>query len=223
MDRIESKIRTNTPEFQANVEHMKSLVTKLKEETAKAHLGGPEEFRKRHKERGKLLARERIEALIDPDTPFLELSPLAAYGMYDDPPSAGIVTGIGVIHGREAVIITNDATVKGGSYYPLTVKKHLRAQEIGQENHLPCVYLVDSGGANLPYQADIFPDREHFGRIFFNEARMSAMGIPQIAVVLGSCTAGGAYIPAMADESIIVKERGTIFLGWATAGESCNW
>ena len=212
MERIESKIRTNTPEFQANVEHMKSLVTKLKEEIAKVRLGGPEEFRKRHKERGKLLAHERIEALIDPDTPFLELSPLAAYGMYDDPPSSGIVTGIGVIQGREAVIITNDATVKGGSYYPLTVKKHLRAQEVGQENNLPCVYLVDSGGANLPYQADIFPDREHFGRIFFNEARMSAMGIPQIAVVLGSCTAGGAYIPSMADESIIVRERGTIFL-----------
>ncbi len=212
MDRIESKIRTNTPEFQANGEHMKGLVTKLREEIAKARLGGSEEFRKRHKERGKLLAHERIEALIDPDTPFLELSPLAAHGMYDNPPSSGIVTGIGVIHGREAVIMTNDATVKGGSYYPLTVKKHLRAQEVAQENYLPCVYLVDSGGANLPFQADIFPDREHFGRIFFNEARMSAMGIPQIAVVLGSCTAGGAYIPSMADESIIVKERGTIFL-----------
>ncbi|MGE4093867.1 MAG: carboxyl transferase domain-containing protein, partial [Candidatus Binatia bacterium] len=153
------------------------------------------------------------DAVIDPNTPFLELSPLAAYSVYDDPPSAGIVTGIGVIHGHEAVIVSNDATVKGGSYYPLTVKKHLRAQEIGQENYLPCVYLVDSGGANLPYQADIFPDRDHFGRIFYNEARMSALGIPQIAVVLGSCTAGGAYVPAMADENIIVRERGTIFLG----------
>ncbi len=213
MDRIESKIRPSSPEFQANVAHMTDMVSRLKEELAKARLGGPEGFRTRHKARGKLLARERIEALIDPDTPFLELSPLAAYGMYDDPPSAGIATGVGLIHGRETVIVSNDATVKGGSYYPMTVKKHLRAQEIAQENYLPCVYLVDSGGANLPYQADIFPDREHFGRIFFNEARMSAMGIPQVAVVMGSCTAGGAYVPAMADENIIVRERGTIFLG----------
>jgi acetyl-CoA carboxylase carboxyltransferase component len=212
MDRIESKIRTNSPEFQANATHMTALVKTLKEEIAKAQLGGPEDFRKRHKERGKLLARERIEALIDPNTPLLELSSLAAYGMYDNPPSAGIVTAIGLIHGREAIIVSNDATVKGGSYYPLTVKKHLRAQEIAQDNYLPCVYLVDSGGANLPYQADIFPDREHFGRIFYNEARMSALGIPQIAVVMGSCTAGGAYVPAMADENIIVRERGTIFL-----------
>ena len=213
MDRIESKIRTNSPEFQANAAHMSALIGQLKEELAKVRLGGPEELRKRHKERGKLLARERIEALIDPDTPFLELSPLAAYGMYDNPLSAGIVTGIGLIQGRETVIVSNDATVKGGTYYPLTVKKHLRAQEIAQDNHLPCVYLVDSGGANLPYQADIFPDRDHFGRIFYNEARMSALGIPQVAVVLGSCTAGGAYVPAMADENIIVKGKGTIFLG----------
>jgi acetyl-CoA carboxylase carboxyltransferase component len=213
MDRIASKIRTTSADFRANAAQMAELVKKLKEEIAKARLGGPEEFRTRHKARGKLLARERIEALIDPNTPFLELSPLAAYGMYDDPPSAGIVTGVGVIQGREAVIVSNDATVKGGSYYPLTVKKHLRAQEIAQENYLPCVYLVDSGGANLPYQADIFPDRDHFGRIFYNEARMSALGIPQIAVVMGSCTAGGAYVPAMADENIIVRERGTIFLG----------
>jgi 3-methylcrotonyl-CoA carboxylase beta subunit len=213
MDRIESKIRTNSPEFQANAAQMSSLVGQLKEELAKARLGGPEEFRVRHKARGKLLPRERVEALIDPNTPFLELSPLASYGMYDNPPSAGIVTGVGLIHGRETVIVSNDATVKGGSYYPMTVKKHLRAQEIAQDNHLPCVYLVDSGGANLPYQADIFPDREHFGRIFYNEARMSALGIPQIAVVMGSCTAGGAYVPAMADENIIVRERGTIFLG----------
>ncbi|MBI3796688.1 MAG: methylcrotonoyl-CoA carboxylase [Deltaproteobacteria bacterium] len=213
MDRIESKIRTSSPEFQANVAHLTALVSHLKEELAKACLGGPQEFRTRHKARGKLLARERIEALIDPNTPFLELSPLAAYGMYDDPPSAGIATGVGLIHGRETVIVSNDATVKGGSYYPITVKKHLRAQEIAQDNCLPCVYLVDSGGANLPYQADIFPDREHFGRIFYNEARMSALAIPQVAVVMGSCTAGGAYVPAMADENIIVRERGTIFLG----------
>ncbi|MGH7962540.1 MAG: carboxyl transferase domain-containing protein, partial [Candidatus Binatia bacterium] len=169
--------------------------------------------RKRHKERGKLLARERIDALIDRDTPFLEFSPFAGYGMYDDPPSAGIVTGIGLIHGREAVIMSNDATVKGGIYYPITVKKHLRAQDIAQENRLPCVYLVDSGGANLPYQAEVFPDVTHFGRIFYNEARMSALGIPQVAVVMGSCTAGGAYIPAMADETVIVRGKGTIFLG----------
>src|SRR5213593_1770316 len=213
MDRIESKIRTNSSEFQANAAHMSALIGQLKEELAKVRLGGPEELRKRHKERGKLLARERIEALIDPNTPFLELSPLAAYGMYDNPPSAGIVTGIGLIQGRETVIVSNDATVKGGTYYPMTVKKHLRAQEIAQDNHLPCVYLVDSGGANLPYQAEIFPDRDHFGRIFYNEARMSALGIPQVAVVLGSCTAGGAYVPAMADENIIVKGKGTIFLG----------
>jgi len=213
MDRIESKIRTNSPEFQANAAHMSALIGQLKEELAKVRLGGPEELRKRHKERGKLLARERIEALIDPNTPFLELSPLAAYGMYDNPSSAGIVTGIGLIQGRETVIVSNDATVKGGTYYPLTVKKHLRAQEIAQDNHLPCIYLVDSGGANLPYQADIFPDRDHFGRIFYNEARMSALGISQVAVVLGSCTAGGAYVPAMADENIIVKGKGTIFLG----------
>ena len=213
MDRIESKIRTTSPEFQTNAAHMTALVKTLKEEIAKAQLGGSEDFRKRHKERGKLLARERVEALIDPNTPLLELSPLAAYGMYDDPASAGIFTGIGLIHGREAIVVSNDATVKGGSYYPTTVKKHLRAQEIAQENYLPCIYLVDSGGANLPYQADIFPDREHFGRIFYNEARMSALGIPQIAVVMGSCTAGGAYVPAMADENIIVRERGTIFLG----------
>ena len=213
MDRIESKIKTHSSEFQDNAAHMSSLVETLQKEISAAQLGGPEASRERHKARGKLLAHERIEALIDPNTPFLELSPLAAQGMYDNPPSAGIVTGIGLIHGREAVIVSNDATVKGGTYYPMTVKKHLRAQEIGQENHLPCVYLVDSGGANLPFQADIFPDREHFGRIFYNEARMSAMGVPQIAVVMGSCTAGGAYVPAMADENVIVKNQGTIFLG----------
>ena len=213
MDRIESKIKTNSPEFQENAAHMAGLVQTLKKEVATAQLGGSEAARERHKTRGKMLARERIEALVDPNTPFLELSPLAAHGMYDSPPSAGIVTGIGMVHGRETVIVSNDATVKGGTYYPMTVKKHLRAQEIGQENRLPCVYLVDSGGANLPFQADIFPDRDHFGRIFFNEARMSALGIPQIAVVMGSCTAGGAYVPAMADENVIVKGKGTIFLG----------
>ena len=213
MDRIESKIKTHSPEFQDNAAHMAALVDTLKKESAAARLGGPEASRERHKARGKLLARERIEALLDPNTPFLELSPLAAHGMYDNPPSAGIVTGIGLIQGRETVIVSNDATVKGGTYYPMTVKKHLRAQEIAQENRLPCVYLVDSGGANLPFQADIFPDREHFGRIFYNEARMSALGIPQIAVVMGSCTAGGAYVPAMADENVIVKGQGTIFLG----------
>jgi len=213
MDRIESKIKTNSPEFQENAAHMAGLVETLKKEVATAQLGGSEASRERHKARGKMLARERIEALVDPNTPFLEFSPLAAYGMYDSPPSAGIVTGIGLVHGRETVIVSNDATVKGGTYYPMTVKKHLRAQEIAQENRLPCVYLVDSGGANLPFQADIFPDREHFGRIFFNEARMSALGIPQIAVVMGSCTAGGAYVPAMADENVIVKGKGTIFLG----------
>lgn len=213
MDRIETKIRTNSPEFQANFEHLTGLVNHLKEHVAAAQRGGSEESRQRHKSRGKLLARERIEALVDPDTPLLELSPLAAHDMYDRPPSAGIATAIGLIHGREAIIVSNDATVKGGTYYPITVKKHLRAQEIAQENCLPCVYLVDSGGANLPLQADIFPDREHFGRIFYNEARMSAQGIPQIAVVMGSCTAGGAYVPAMADENVIVKQRGTIFLG----------
>ena len=213
MDRIESKIQTGSPEFRANREHMSDLVSELKERLTQAQLGGSEASRQRHKARGKLLARERIETLVDPNTPLLELSPLAACGMYDDPPSAGIATAIGLIQGREAVIVSNDATVKGGTYYPITVKKHLRAQEIAQENRLPCVYLVDSGGANLPFQADIFPDREHFGRIFYNEARMSAQGIPQIAVVMGSCTAGGAYVPAMADENIIVRNRGTIFLG----------
>ena len=213
MERLLTKIRTSDSTFQANKQHMEAMVARQKEEAARIRLGGPEESRQRHKDRGKLLARERIEGLLDPHTPFLELSPLAAYGMYDDPPSAGIATGIGIIHGREAIIVSNDATVKGGTYYPMTVKKHLRAQEIAQENRLPCVYLVDSGGANLPYQADIFPDRDHFGRIFYNEARLSAMGIPQISVVMGSCTAGGAYVPAMADENIIVQGTGTIFLG----------
>jgi len=214
MRRIESRIRTASPEFAENRAAMTAQVERLREELQRARLGGPEEARKRHHQRGKLLARERIDALIDPETPFLELSPLAARGMFnDEAPGAGIVTGIGVIQGRETVIVANDATVKGGTYYPITVKKHLRAQEIALENRLPCVYLVDSGGAFLPLQAEIFPDREHFGRIFYNQARLSAARIPQIAVVMGSCTAGGAYVPAMCDENVIVAGVGTIFLG----------
>jgi acetyl-CoA carboxylase carboxyltransferase component len=214
MRRIETKIRTGDPEFHENRQHHETQVGELHARLAEAQAGGPEEQRRRHKERGKLLARERVDALIDPDTPFLELSPLAATGLYgNDAPSAGIVTGIGVIHGRESVIVANDATVKGGTYYPLTVKKHLRAQDIALENRLPCVYLVDSGGAFLPLQAEIFPDRTHFGRIFYNQAQLSAAHIPQIAVVMGSCTAGGAYVPAMCDENVIVQGTGTIFLG----------
>ena len=214
MRRIETKVRTTDPEYQENRRSYEALVTELRTRRQAAQTGGPADQRQRHHERGKLLARERIEALVDPDTPFLELSPLAAYGMFNnEAPSAGIATGIGLIHGRESVIVANDATVKGGTYYPITVKKHLRAQEIALENRLPCVYLVDSGGAFLPLQAEIFPDREHFGRIFYNQARLSALGIPQIAVVMGSCTAGGAYVPAMCDENIIVRGSGTIFLG----------
>src|SRR5689334_17349974 len=212
--RLPSRVRTTDPEFQENRAHMARLVERLRAVRAATSAGGPPDARERHTARGKLLARARIERLIDPGTPFLELSPLAAHGCYDDDaPGAGIVTGIGRIAGRHAVVVANDATVKGGTYYPLTVKKHLRAQEIALENRLACVYLVDSGGAFLPLQADVFPDREHFGRIFYNQARMSAAGIPQVAVVLGSCTAGGAYVPAMCDEAVIVKEQGTIFLG----------
>ena len=212
--RLESRVRTNDPEFRANVAHMEGLVGKLRAARAAAAQGGSDEARRRHTERGKLLPRERIERLLDPGAPFLELSPLAAFGCYDgDAPGAGMVTGIWRIAGREVVVVANDATVKGGTYYPLTVKKHLRAQEVALENRLACVYLVDSGGAFLPLQADVFPDRDHFGRIFFNQARMSAAGLPQVAVVLGSCTAGGAYVPAMCDEAVIVKNQGTIFLG----------
>jgi len=214
MRRIETRIRTSDEAFQLNRRHNEALAAELRENLLTAQRGGSAEARDRHKERGKLLARERVDTLVDTDTPFLELSPLAAHGMYGgDAPSAGIVTGIGRICGRESVIVANDATVKGGTYYPLTVKKHLRAQEVALENRLPCVYLVDSGGAFLPLQAEIFPDRDHFGRIFYNQARLSAAGIPQIAVVLGSCTAGGAYVPAMCDENVIVRHRGTIFLG----------
>jgi 3-methylcrotonyl-CoA carboxylase beta subunit len=201
-------------EFKANAAAMDSLVAKLRAETSKAALGGPEAARARHTSRGKLLPRERVENLLDPGSPFLELSPLAANGMYgDEVPAGGIITGIGRVSGIECVIVANDATVKGGSYYPITVKKHLRAQEVAAQNFLPCIYLVDSGGANLPNQDEIFPDRDHFGRIFFNQANLSARGIPQIAAVMGSCTAGGAYVPAMCDESIIVRDQGTIFLG----------
>src|SRR2546421_1909372 len=195
---------------------MEQLVAELRERTALIALGGREKAVERHRSRGKLTARDRIDRLVDPGSAFLELSALAAWDVYDgQAPSAGIVTGIGVIEGRECVVIANDATVKGGTYFPLTVKKHLRAQEIAEQNHLPCIYLVDSGGAFLPLQDEVFPDRDHFGRIFFNQARLSAKGIPQIASVMGSCTAGGAYVPAMSDETIIVKGTGTIFIGGA--------
>ena len=195
-------------------EHMTKLVAQLRERLEQARRGGPERARERHVKAGKLLPRERVERLLDPGTPFLELSPLAAYGMYDgDAPSAGIVTGIGRVSGTECVIVANDATVKGGTYYPVTVKKHLRAQEIARENLLPCIYLVYSGGAFLPLQDEVFPDRDHFGRIFYHQAQLSARGVPQLAVVMGSCTAGGAYVPAMSDEVVIVKGQGTIFLG----------
>eukprot|EP00842_Homolaphlyctis_polyrhiza_P006067 jgi/Hompol1/6461/HPOL_003431-RA len=198
---------------QENAERVASLVKQLRDDVAKIRLGGGEVARKRHLSRNKLLPRDRIDALIDPGSPFLELSQFAGHDIYgEEVPAGGIITGIGRVSGVECMIVANDSTVKGGTYYPITVKKHLRAQEIARENRLPCVYLVDSGGANLPRQADVFPDKEHFGRIFFNQANMSAAGIPQIAIVLGSCTAGGAYVPAMADESIIVKNQGTIFL-----------
>jgi 3-methylcrotonyl-CoA carboxylase beta subunit len=200
--------------FRRNAARMMALVGELRERTARVAQGGDARARERHVGRGKLLPRERVERLLDPGAPFLELSPLAAFGMYgDEVPAAGIITGLGRVAGRTCVVVANDATVKGGTYYPITVKKHLRAQEVARANGLPCVYLVDSGGANLPSQDEVFPDREHFGRIFFNQARLSADGIAQIAVVMGSCTAGGAYVPAMADEAVIVREQGTIFLG----------
>ena len=200
--------------FEANATHMRTLVSDLRAKTADIAKGGGEKARERHLSRGKLLPRDRVDGLLDPGTPFLELSQLAAHEVYGEPvPAAGILTGIGRVSGRECVIVANDATVKGGTYYPLTIKKHLRAQEIARENKLPCIYLVDSGGANLPNQDEVFPDRDHFGRIFYNQATMSAERIPQIAVVMGSCTAGGAYVPAMSDQSVIVKNQGTIFLG----------
>ncbi|MGA2549307.1 MAG: carboxyl transferase domain-containing protein [Burkholderiaceae bacterium] len=213
MATLESKLNARSSEFQANALAMQRLVDDLTAKVAKVAEGGGAVARERHTARGKLLPRDRVELLLDPGTPFLELSQLAAFGLYEnEAPSAGIITGIGRISGRECVIVCNDATVKGGTYYPVTVKKHLRAQEIAGQNGLPCVYLVDSGGANLPNQDGVFPDREHFGRIFYNQANLSARGIAQIAVVMGSCTAGGAYVPAMSDESIIVKGQGTIFL-----------
>ena len=214
MSVIASAISTRSEAFRANAEAMQALVDDLQEKVQRVKQGGGEKARERHAGRGKLLPRERVRRLLDPGSPFLELSQLAAYGMYDDEvPAAGLITGIGRVFGRECMIVANDATVKGGTYYPITVKKHLRAQDIARENRLPCIYLVDSGGANLPNQDEVFPDRDHFGRIFYNQATMSAAGIPQIAVVMGSCTAGGAYVPAMSDEAIIVKEQGTIFLG----------
>ncbi|MET0632020.1 MAG: carboxyl transferase domain-containing protein [Xanthobacteraceae bacterium] len=211
---LPSNIDPRSDEFARNAAAMKALVADLRQQLDGAMRGGSEEARVRHTGRGKLLARERVDLLLDPGSPFLEFSALAAHGMYGgDVPSASLVTGIGRISGRECVVVANDATVKGGTYYPMTVKKHLRAQEIARENHLPCVYLVDSGGAFLPLQDEIFPDERHFGRIFYNQARMSAAGIAQIAIVMGSCTAGGAYVPAMSDQSIIVRNQGTIFLG----------
>src|SRR5215216_4696250 len=234
MEILSSSIDSSSPDFQQNSEHHKGLANELKERLARIHEGGGEKYRKRQEEQGKLFVRERIERLLDPGSPFLELSALAAWDMYEEDkasassgrtsastsdneslvaPGAGIVTGIGRVSNREVMIVANDATVKGGSYFPMTVKKHLRAQQIAEENHLPGLYLVDSGGAFLPLQDEVFPDATHFGRIFYNQARMSAKKIPQIAAVMGSCTAGGAYVPAMSDEAIIVKGTGTIFLG----------
>jgi len=214
MSQLSTQLNSRSEAFQANATAMRALVDDLRAQFAAVEAGGGEVARKRHTGRGKLLPRERVAQLLDPGTPFLELSPMAAHGMYNgDAPGAGLVAGIGRVNGVDCMIVCNDATVKGGTYYPMTVKKHLRAQEVAEQNHLPCIYLVDSGGANLPNQDEVFPDRDHFGRIFYNQAQMSAQGIAQIAVVMGSCTAGGAYVPAMSDESIIVKEQGTIFLG----------
>ncbi len=214
MEIISSSIDTSSPEFQQNSQHHRQLATELKERLERVHEGGGEKYRKRQEEQGKLFVRERIDRLLDPGSPFLELSALAATDLYDNEgPGAGIVTGIGRVSNREVMIVANDATVKGGSYFPMTVKKHLRAQQIAEENHLPCLYLVDSGGAFLPLQDEVFPDVNHFGRIFYNQAKMSSRKIPQIAAVMGSCTAGGAYVPAMSDEAVIVKGTGTIFLG----------
>jgi 3-methylcrotonyl-CoA carboxylase beta subunit len=211
---LSSQVDTRSDIFKRNAQAMRGLVDDLRRRTEQVRLGGGPESRKRHVARGKLLPRERVRALLDPGSPFLELSPLAALDMYDnEAPGSGVITGVGRVSGVECVIVCNDATVKGGTYYPMTVKKHLRAQEVAMENRLPCLYLVDSGGANLPQWPEVFPDKNHFGRIFYNQANMSAQGIPQIAVVMGSCTAGGAYVPAMSDETIIVRKQGTIFLG----------
>jgi len=214
MFRIDSKVDTQSEEYKTNFNRMTKIVAEYRERAAKIGEGGPKKYRDLQKKRGKLLVRERLEKLFDRNSPFLELSPLAAYDMYDnEAPGAGMVTGIGVVHGREVLVVANDATVKGGTYFPMTIKKHIRAQTIARENRLPCIYLVDSGGIFLPLQAGTFPDKEHFGNIFYNQARLSALGIPQISVVLGSCTAGGAYVPAMSDETVIVREQGTIFIG----------
>ncbi|MBP9535106.1 MAG: methylcrotonoyl-CoA carboxylase [Pseudoxanthomonas sp.] len=214
MPALRTQIDPRSPDFTAHAAHHRQLAAELERRLARAAGGGGDKARQRHTERGKLLARDRIDALLDPGSAFLEIAPLAAEEMYDGAaPAAGMVCGIGRVMGQEVVVVANDATVKGGTYFPVTVKKHLRAQEIARENHLPCIYLVDSGGAFLPLQDEVFPDREHFGRIFYNQARLSAQNIPQIAVVMGSCTAGGAYVPAMCDESVIVREQGTIFLG----------
>ncbi len=214
MNRFKSKISTQSPDFKANKENSLKLVKQLKERYEELKKGGSEKARKRHLDRDKILVRDRIKLLCDKDTPFLELSPFAAYDMYDNAaPSGGMVTGVGVINGRECMIVANDATVKGGTYFPTTIKKHVRAQEVALENRLPCIYLVDSGGIFLPYQSGTFPDKDHFGRIFYNQARMSALNIPQIACVMGSCTAGGAYVPAMSDETVMVRNQATIFIG----------
>ncbi len=214
MPQLMSQLNSRSADFQANAAAMQATVTDLRDHLARVCLGGGEAARAKHVARGKLLPRERVRMLLDPGSPFLELSPMAAHAMYGDvAPSAGLIAGIGRVNGVMCVVVCNDATVKGGTYFPMTVKKHLRAQEVAQQNHLPCVYLVDSGGANLPQQDEVFPDRDHFGRIFYNQANMSAMGLGQVAVVMGSCTAGGAYVPAMSDETIIVKNQGTIFLG----------
>src|SRR5690349_2960540 len=214
MSAIKSQLNTRSPEFKANAERMKALVDDLKEKVATISVGGDQAARYRHTSRGKMLRRERVHTLLDAGSPFLEIGQLAAWGVYSpDVHSASIICGIGQVSGRECVIVANDATIKGGTYYPMTVKKHLRAQEVAAQNRLPCIYLVDSGGGYLPEQDNVFPDREHFGRIFYNQANMSSAGIPQIACVMGSCTAGGAYVPAMSDESIMVKGQATIFLG----------
>lgn len=214
MFRIETKISTNSPEFKDNVQKNREQHRLFKERLEQIKLGGPEKSRQRHVERKKLLPRDRLAGLLDKNTPFLELSPLAAYDMYDnEAPAAGMITGIGVVHGREIMVVVNDATVKGGTYYPITILKHARAQQIAEENRLPCVYLVDSGGIFLPLQSGTFPDKDHFGRIFYNQARLSAHGIAQVSIVMGSCTAGGAYLPAMSDETVIVRKQGTIFIG----------
>ncbi len=214
MSQLQSRIDRTSPDFSRNAERLESQVADLRARLRTARAGGGDDATAKHRKRGKLTARDRIDRLVDPGSDFLEFSALAANGMYDDgAPSAGVITGIGIVEGQHCVIVANDATVKGGTYLPMTVKKHLRAQEIAEQNHLPCIYLVDSGGAFLPLQADVFPDRDHFGRIFYNQARMSSKQIPQIAAVMGSCTAGGAYVPAMSDETVIVKGNGTIFLG----------